>query len=355
MRSMSEARRALAAWLAARGSVSLGDWNRAVHTVFGQVAGPLAVLRLFEVGRFVDRAGDSTGSSVVACQSTMIRSAFPNLALLLGPQACGSPESLEATLARAGIRLGEGPALLGDGSGPNPPATCLAFSGPSDMEEGARALSLELVDLEVSALTVDDFAASLGAADEAYMRHRGSELWSEKDASWRPSRESIDSIPPSAGVYRAQVTNTSGFRSYLRCECSNLTPRRLTTQDAVLWAIWHSATCGRQSSPPLLTIEDGEGAWVGMRTRVPLPKELARTAFASAGAFPQMGAADVNAPQDEEWTAVSALVAARIAAVLGVDGPAEPAHPGWPSGSRPPEHLTFKARVAHEPRGIVQG
>jgi hypothetical protein len=346
MRSIGEARRALAAWLAARGSVPFADWHRAVAAVFERSMEPLAVLRLFEVGGFVDRAGNGTDSSVVARRSTMIRSiAFPNLAFLVGPHACLSPESLGATMARAGIRLEEGPASLGDVSRPNPPATSLAFPAPRGVDDGTRALGLELVEPEVPALTVDDFGSSLAPADEAYLRHGGSELWSEKDARWRASSESIDGNPVRVGVYRAQVNSSSGFRSYLRW----------TSENAVLWAIWHSASCGHTVSPPLLTITDGQGAWVGMSTRVPLPIELARTAFASAGAFPETSRAEAIPQQPEEWTAVSAVAAVRIARALGIDGPAEATHPGWPGGAKPPEHLTFKARVAHEPRGAVDG
>src|SRR5262249_22491581 len=162
----------------------------------GGDASPLGALRLFEVGWFVDRSGDGASADVMTCSSIMIRSAsFPNLALLLGPQACSSPESIEATLLRVGIRLEEGPTSHGRASTPSPPALCLAFSELNEMEDAAGALGLELVDPCARGRHVDDFGASLGAADEAYLRHAGSMLWSERDATWRTVSQSIDNSP----------------------------------------------------------------------------------------------------------------------------------------------------------------
>ena len=331
---------ALATWLISKGAVSTADWDRAVRRIAGDGTTAEGVLRMFQCCCYASEDDDPAEPRVSILRSAMIRCpSFENVGLIVGPRACVRISQIETALLTARISIEEGPQRLDGGPILAPPVLCLAFADAVALDLAARELRLDVKDVEVRPLSVDEFTHRLTAADGSYLKLDAAEAWNPVDGLWRPIQTSIGERDGRMGVFRARLNGNSVSRTYMRCPCTSSLPRRLTSKDAVLWGLWHATSCVGGAST-LLSLDDVQSAWVGIRTRIPLPIELARAAFASAAALPTMSSTQPGQLAAESWPAVQAQVARGIASSVGL-AVAREGHPGWPSGSRPPDHLRF--------------
>jgi hypothetical protein len=332
---------ALAAWLTSRGTVSLTEWDHAVWEVSANAADPRRVLRLFEVGFFAAAVGEIYDTRVSVEGSALLRcSLLANVGFLVGPEALADPSRVGSVLGASGIELEEQCRWIQDDGGLIPPVICCAASEPSDVARAAEALGVEFKEPAIQAPAVEDFTAALGAADETYLRSDDAYRWNHGASSWVSNGGAIRREGGRPGVFRARLASNLGNRLYLRCLCTGSSPARLLSENAIVWAIWHSAICP-SAQAQTLSIREQQSWLVEMWARTPLPLELARAMFVSAGAFPSIQGNGSLPQRIETWRAVDSVTAARVASAVGIPLPSESSRPGWPRGSRPLAHLTF--------------